>query len=60
MIGSIGSLMPFLTIPNSCEEIFTDGKDHVIAASGSSPVGRAERASGGWPDRTAPARSRIG
>jgi len=48
MIGSIGSLMPFLMIPNACEEIFRDGKDHIIAASGSQPVGRAERVSGGW------------
>jgi indole-3-acetate monooxygenase len=48
MIGAIGSLMPFLMIRNSCEEIFKDGKDHIFAASGSQPVGRAERVSGGW------------
>ena len=48
MIGSVGSLMPFLMIRNSCEEIFSDGEDHIIAASGSQPVGQAERVSGGW------------
>src|SRR5262245_41887374 len=47
MIGHIASLMPFLGSPTLCEEIFQDGKDHVIAGSGQ-PVGRAERVPGGW------------
>jgi alkylation response protein AidB-like acyl-CoA dehydrogenase len=47
MIGHIGSLMPFLVSPNLCEEIFHDGKDHIIAGSGQ-PVGTAERVPGGW------------
>jgi alkylation response protein AidB-like acyl-CoA dehydrogenase len=47
MIGHIGSLMPFLVSPALCEEIFTDGKDHIIAGSGQ-PVGTAERVLGGW------------
>ena len=54
MIGHIGSLMPFLAGPALCEEIFQDGKDHIIAGSGQ-PVGTAERVRGGrrvtgsWP-----------
>jgi hypothetical protein len=50
MIGHVGSLMPFLVSPALCEEIFQDGKDHVIAGSGQ-PVGTAERvpADGGLP-----------
>jgi alkylation response protein AidB-like acyl-CoA dehydrogenase len=47
MIGQVGSLMPFLVSPTLCEEIFQDGKDHVIAGSGQ-PVGAAERVPGGW------------
>ena len=47
MIGSVGGLMPFLVSPTLCEEIFWDGKDHVIAGSGQ-PVGAAERVPGGW------------
>ena len=47
MIGHIGSLMPFLASPNLCEQIYHDGKDHVIAGS-AQPVGTAERVSGGW------------
>jgi indole-3-acetate monooxygenase len=47
MIGQVGSLMPFLVSPTFCEEIFQDGKDHVIAGSGQ-PVGTAERVPGGW------------
>jgi alkylation response protein AidB-like acyl-CoA dehydrogenase len=47
MIGQVGSLMPFLVSPTLCEEIFQDGKDHLIAGSGQ-PVGTAERAPGGW------------
>jgi alkylation response protein AidB-like acyl-CoA dehydrogenase len=39
--------MPFLTSPTLCEEIFDDGKDHIIAGSGQ-PVGAAERVPGGW------------
>jgi len=47
MIGHIGSLMPFLVSPALCEEIFHDGKDHIIAGSGQ-PIGKAERVLGGW------------
>jgi alkylation response protein AidB-like acyl-CoA dehydrogenase len=47
MIGQVGSLMPFLVSPTLCEEIFQDGKDHVIAGSGQ-PVGTAKRVPGGW------------
>jgi indole-3-acetate monooxygenase len=47
MIGHIGSLLPFLASPALCEEIFQDGKDHVIAGS-TQPVGTAERVHGGW------------
>ena len=47
MIGHIGALIPFLASPTLCEEIFQDGKDHVIAGSGQ-PVGTAERVPGGW------------
>jgi alkylation response protein AidB-like acyl-CoA dehydrogenase len=47
MIGHIASLMPFLGSRTLCEEIFQDGKDHIIAGSGQ-PVGRAERVPGGW------------
>jgi alkylation response protein AidB-like acyl-CoA dehydrogenase len=47
MIGHIGALMPFLASPTLCEQIYRDGKDHVLAGSGQ-PVGTAERVSGGW------------
>ena len=47
MIGQVWSLMPFLASPNVCEQIYQDGKDHIIAGSGQ-PVGTAERVSGGW------------
>jgi indole-3-acetate monooxygenase len=47
MIGHIGALMPFLVNPNFCEDIYHDGKDHIIAGSGQ-PVGTAERVPGGW------------
>jgi len=47
MVGQVASLMPFLVSPTLCEEIFNDGRDHVIAAS-SQPVGTAERVPGGW------------
>jgi indole-3-acetate monooxygenase len=47
MIGHMGSLMPFLASQTLCEEIFRDGKDHIIAGSGQ-PVGTAERVPGGW------------
>jgi indole-3-acetate monooxygenase len=47
MIGHIGALMPFLVSPALCEQIYQDGKDHVIAGSGQ-PVGTAERVPGGW------------
>jgi alkylation response protein AidB-like acyl-CoA dehydrogenase len=47
MIGHIGALMPFLASPNLCEQIYQDGKDHIMAGSGQ-PVGTAERVPGGW------------
>jgi alkylation response protein AidB-like acyl-CoA dehydrogenase len=47
MIGHIGALMPFLASPNLCEQIYWDGKDHVIAGS-AQLVGTAERTVGGW------------
>jgi alkylation response protein AidB-like acyl-CoA dehydrogenase len=47
MIGHIGALMPFLVSPDLCEEIYRDGKDHILAGSGQ-PVGTAERVPGGW------------
>jgi indole-3-acetate monooxygenase len=47
MIGHIGSLMPFLVNPTLCEQIYQDGKDHILAGSGQ-PVGTAERVPGGW------------
>jgi indole-3-acetate monooxygenase len=47
MIGHIGALLPFLVNPNFCEDIYRDGKDHVIAAGGQ-PAGTAERVPGGW------------
>jgi alkylation response protein AidB-like acyl-CoA dehydrogenase len=47
MIGHIGALMPFLASADLCEEIFQDGKDHIIAGSGQ-PVGTVARVPGGW------------
>jgi len=47
MIGHIGALTPFLASPALCEQIYHDGKDHIIAGSGQ-PVGAAERVPGGW------------
>jgi alkylation response protein AidB-like acyl-CoA dehydrogenase len=47
MIGHIGALMPFLTSSSLCEQVYRDGKDHIIAGSGQ-PAGTAERAAGGW------------
>ena len=47
MIGQIGGLMPFLGSASLCEEIFQDGKDHIVAGS-AQPIGTAERAPGGW------------
>ena len=47
MIGSVGSLMPFLATPALCKQVFSDGKDHILAGSGQ-PVGTAERVPGGW------------
>jgi alkylation response protein AidB-like acyl-CoA dehydrogenase len=47
MIGHMGALMPFLTSQTLCEQIYQDGKDHIIAGSGQ-PVGTAERVPGGW------------
>ncbi len=48
MIGSVAGLIPFLMNQAVCDEIFKDGKDHIIAASGSQPAGTAERVRGGW------------
>ena len=47
MIGHIAALMPFLASPTLGEQIYQDGKDHIIAGSGQ-PVGVAERVPGGW------------
>jgi indole-3-acetate monooxygenase len=47
MIGHLASLIPFLVSPTLCDEIFRDGKDHILAGSGQ-PVGTAERVPGGW------------
>jgi len=47
MIGHIAALMPFLASPTLGEQIYQDGKDHIIAGSGQ-PVGAAERVPGGW------------
>jgi alkylation response protein AidB-like acyl-CoA dehydrogenase len=47
MIGHIAALMPFLASPALCEQIYQDGKDHIMAGSGQ-PVGTAERVPGGW------------
>jgi indole-3-acetate monooxygenase len=47
MIGHIGALMPFLVSQTLAEQIYQDGKDHVMAGSGQ-PVGTAERVPGGW------------
>src|ERR1700744_6109272 len=47
MIGHLGALMPFLASPALCEQVYRDGKDHIVAGSGQ-PVGRAERVPGGW------------
>ena len=47
MIGHIAAVMSFLASPMVCEQIYRDGKDHIIAGSGQ-PVGTAERVPGGW------------
>jgi indole-3-acetate monooxygenase len=47
MIGNIGALIPFMASPALCEQVYQDGKDHIIAGSGQ-PVGTAERVPGGW------------
>jgi alkylation response protein AidB-like acyl-CoA dehydrogenase len=47
MIGHIGALFPFFVSPALCEQIYRDGKDHIVAGSGQ-PVGAAERIPGGW------------
>jgi alkylation response protein AidB-like acyl-CoA dehydrogenase len=47
MIGHIAALTPFLVNPNFCEDIYRDGKDHIIAGVGQ-PAGVAERVPGGW------------
>jgi alkylation response protein AidB-like acyl-CoA dehydrogenase len=47
MIGHIAALIPFLVSPVLCEQIYGDGKDHILAGSGQ-PVGAAERVPGGW------------
>ena len=47
MIGNVGSLIPFLATRELCDEVFGDGRDHIIAGSGQ-PAGTAERVPGGW------------
>ena len=47
MIGQIAALMPFLAGPALCEQVYCDGKDHIMAGSGQ-PVGTAARVPGGW------------
>jgi indole-3-acetate monooxygenase len=47
VVGQVGSLVPFLTNPTLCAEIFKEGKNHLLAGSGQ-PVGSAERVPGGW------------
>ena len=47
MIGNVGSLIPFLATRELCNEVFGDGRDHIIAGSGQ-PTGTAERVPGGW------------
>ena len=47
MIGQVGSLIPFLTTPELCDEVLGDGRDHILAGSGQ-PTGTAERVPGGW------------
>jgi alkylation response protein AidB-like acyl-CoA dehydrogenase len=47
MIGHIAALTPFLGSPTLCEQIYKDGRDHIMASSGQ-PVGTAERVPGGW------------
>jgi indole-3-acetate monooxygenase len=45
--GQIAALIPFMTSPDLCEQIFQDGNTPIIAGSGQ-PVGTAERVPGGW------------
>ena len=47
MIGHIAALSPFLASRTLCEQVYQDGKDHILAGSGQ-PVGAAERVPGGW------------
>jgi alkylation response protein AidB-like acyl-CoA dehydrogenase len=47
MIGNGGALIPFLVNPSLCDDVYRDGKDHIIAAGGQ-PAGTAERVPGGW------------
>ena len=47
MIGQVGSLIPFLATRELCDEVFSDGRDHIGAGSGQ-PTGTAERVPGGW------------
>ncbi|HTZ68952.1 MAG TPA: acyl-CoA dehydrogenase family protein [Roseiarcus sp.] len=47
MIGHIAALSPFLASRTLCEQVYKDGKDHILAGSGQ-PVGAAERVPGGW------------
>ena len=46
-LGHVVALTPFLASQTLCEQIYKDGKDHIIAGSGQ-PVGTAERVPGGW------------
>jgi indole-3-acetate monooxygenase len=47
MVGHIVALIPFLANPTLCDQIYKDGRDHIMAGS-SQPVGTAERVLGGW------------
>ena len=47
MIGQVSSLIPFLATRELCDEVFSDGRDHILAGSGQ-PTGTAERVPGGW------------
>lgn len=47
MIGQVSSLIPFLATRELCDEVFGDGRDHILVGSGQ-PTGTAERVTGGW------------
>ena len=47
MIGRVSSLISFLATRELCDEVFSDGRDHLLAGS-DQPTGTAERVPGGW------------